>query len=89
VSRVGAIITDPSGVSSVTLHWSVGVAAGAYEVPELASSVYGVDIGPFDTVTLSGSDQAVFLQLVAVDWASNVSTVTSIELVTLHDCTIE
>ncbi len=89
MSTVGAVISDPSGISEVTLFWAVGGAAGAFDVPVIAAPVYGVDIGPFDTTTLGGVAQdTAFLQLVAVDGASNVSSVTSVDLVTLHDCVI-
>ncbi|MCP3936277.1 MAG: hypothetical protein GY708_13005 [Actinomycetia bacterium] len=88
VAKVGAAVSDPSGVLSVWIDWSVGTSTGTVAATEIADSVYSAEIGPFPDTTLTAGTAAIELQIAAYDTYSNETIASSSDLIVLHDCAI-
>ncbi len=88
-AAISAVVSDPSGVASVQLTWSVGSSSGMIVVPRIADpGIYSVTIGPFADTTLSGGNAPIALQMTALDTLSNSTSVSSGNDIppVLHDC---
>ncbi len=92
-STVRASVTDPSGVGSVTLHWSFDGAGGPVTGSRpmtLQGGTYQATLGPFPATTITTliGQVTVGWSVTAVDGAGNVRTVAAPPgaAVTLHNC---
>lgn len=84
-SAVSAQITDPSGVQSVEVSWSVKGAGGSRPM-QPAGDRWSALVGPFSEDTVTDNEQAVpvSVTVIARDEAGNSSSSTT--TLTLHNC---
>ncbi|HEX6424654.1 MAG TPA: hypothetical protein VFZ79_14325 [Acidimicrobiales bacterium] len=85
-SWVSAAVSDPSGVASVTAHWSTGGASGSVAM-SLANNTWQASIAPGPIRTLQyPNTAAVTWYVTATDGAGNRATSGSGPTITLHGC---
>lgn len=86
-STVSVSVSDPSGVTSVTLSWSVGASSGSKAMS--GTGTYSASVGPFtgSTIGPSPGTAAVALTVTAKDGAGNTSPPKSSSgVLTLENC---
>jgi hypothetical protein len=84
---VGGFASDPSGIQSVWIDWSVGSSSGTVAAPEIAENFFFAQIGPFADTTVN-ADTPVYLQMTAYDNHGNQTVVSSSSELTLHNCVV-
>lgn len=84
-STVSVSVDDPSGVSSVTLSWSVGNDSGSKPMSHASGSTYQASVGDWPPETVDG-DTPVSLTVAATDGDGNTSSTSSSSALTLIDC---
>jgi hypothetical protein len=82
-STITVQVTDPSGIGSVTVAWSVEAVKGSKPM-SLSDSAWSADIGPFDDKTVEAGSALVEITVTATDKPGNSSTAKT--SITLHDC---
>ena len=86
VSWVSASVTDPSGVATVTAHWSTSGASGSVKM-SLANNTWQAGVAPGVIRTLQyPNTAAVTWYVTATDGAGNRATSGSGPSITLHGC---
>jgi hypothetical protein len=81
-ATVSAQVSDPSGVASVTMSWSVGTTSGSK--PMTGGGASSAILGPFPDTTISGAPASIAVTITARDSVGNTRTAST--SVVLHDC---
>lgn len=85
-SWVSAAVSDPSGVATVTAHWSTSGVSGSVKM-SLANNMWQASVAPGAIRTLQYPDTAaVTWYVTATDGAGNRATSGSGPAITLHGC---
>ena len=88
VSTIKARVTDPSGVGSVRLRWSVAGESGSKAMTR-TGTIYSGTVGPFDPGTVPSSGANVRIRILAVDDEGNQRTArTTVRLHSVDECFI-